>query len=208
MRYNNQADSRQPVRPGVAQFGSALEWGSRGREFDSRHSDQTMAVEVSARTSILQGVGVFCFCEKRRIFQHLTTHLTKCRRTDFKNHPAGCRGRKTARSGQDRFLQTQSCRFLLYLKKLFCLSIDKLDNRTRNDNCNDCAYSASVMPYAAIIEPITMITNFFNKSHNGNAAFLWPFNIKIPPSHKFRFIKFYIRILPDPSQAFFPCAPL
>ena len=26
--------------PGVAQFGSALEWGSRGREFDSRHSDQ------------------------------------------------------------------------------------------------------------------------------------------------------------------------
>ncbi len=25
--------------PGVAQFGSALEWGSRGREFDSRHSD-------------------------------------------------------------------------------------------------------------------------------------------------------------------------
>ena len=27
--------------PGVAQFGSALEWGSRGREFDSRHSDQS-----------------------------------------------------------------------------------------------------------------------------------------------------------------------
>ena len=25
---------------GVAQFGSVLEWGSRGREFDSRHSDQ------------------------------------------------------------------------------------------------------------------------------------------------------------------------
>ncbi len=26
--------------PGVAQFGSALEWGSRGRGFDSRRSDQ------------------------------------------------------------------------------------------------------------------------------------------------------------------------
>ncbi len=25
--------------PGVAQFGSALEWGSRGRRFDSCHSD-------------------------------------------------------------------------------------------------------------------------------------------------------------------------
>ena len=27
------------VFPGVAQFGSALEWGSRGRRFDSCHSD-------------------------------------------------------------------------------------------------------------------------------------------------------------------------
>ena len=26
--------------PGVAQFGRALEWGSRGRRFDSCHSDQ------------------------------------------------------------------------------------------------------------------------------------------------------------------------
>ena len=30
--------------PGVAQFGSALEWGSRGREFDSRRSDQGIQV--------------------------------------------------------------------------------------------------------------------------------------------------------------------
>ena len=34
------ADNRRQC-PGVAQFGSALEWGSRGREFDSRHSDQS-----------------------------------------------------------------------------------------------------------------------------------------------------------------------
>ena len=29
------------VFPGVAQIGSALEWGSRGRRFDSCHSDHT-----------------------------------------------------------------------------------------------------------------------------------------------------------------------
>ena len=28
------------IFPGVAQIGSALEWGSRGRRFDSCHSDQ------------------------------------------------------------------------------------------------------------------------------------------------------------------------
>ena len=31
-------------RRGVAQFGSALEWGSRGRKFDSCHSDQKKVV--------------------------------------------------------------------------------------------------------------------------------------------------------------------
>ena len=33
--YNNQV-----ANLGVAQFGSVLEWGSRGREFKSPHSDQ------------------------------------------------------------------------------------------------------------------------------------------------------------------------
>ena len=28
------------INPGVAKFGIALEWGSRGLEFESRHSDQ------------------------------------------------------------------------------------------------------------------------------------------------------------------------
>ena len=50
-----------PVRPGVAQFGSALEWGSRGREFDSRHSDQTRAVKISDKTSDSYESDVFCF---------------------------------------------------------------------------------------------------------------------------------------------------
>ena len=32
--------------PGVAQFGSALEWGSRGRWFDSSHSDQNEIIRT------------------------------------------------------------------------------------------------------------------------------------------------------------------
>jgi hypothetical protein len=36
MLYNNSAFEKCL---GVAQFGSALEWGSRGREFESPHSD-------------------------------------------------------------------------------------------------------------------------------------------------------------------------
>ena len=39
--------------PGVAQFGRALEWGSRGRWFDSSHSDQPK--------SCLSLKGGFCF---------------------------------------------------------------------------------------------------------------------------------------------------
>ena len=31
--------------PGVAKFGIALEWGSRGRWFESSHSDQTIRLE-------------------------------------------------------------------------------------------------------------------------------------------------------------------
>ena len=33
--------------PGVAKFGIALEWGSRGLEFESRHSDQKSRTEFS-----------------------------------------------------------------------------------------------------------------------------------------------------------------
>ena len=40
----------QQTHPGVAKFGIALEWGSRGLEFESRHSDQ------KSRNSI------HCFC--------------------------------------------------------------------------------------------------------------------------------------------------
>ena len=36
---------RRKQNPGVAKFGIALEWGSRGLEFESRHSDQQKALK-------------------------------------------------------------------------------------------------------------------------------------------------------------------
>ena len=38
--YYTVALRRASKYPGVAKFGIALEWGSRGLEFESRHSDQ------------------------------------------------------------------------------------------------------------------------------------------------------------------------
>ena len=38
--YYIQALRKRKQNPGVAKFGIALEWGSRGLEFESRHSDQ------------------------------------------------------------------------------------------------------------------------------------------------------------------------
>ena len=37
--YHVEVVERQTQNPGVAKFGIALEWGSRGLEFESRHSD-------------------------------------------------------------------------------------------------------------------------------------------------------------------------
>ena len=34
------------VHPGVAKFGIALEWGSRGRWFESSHSDHLMIIRT------------------------------------------------------------------------------------------------------------------------------------------------------------------
>ena len=49
--------------PGVAQFGSALEWGSRGREFDSRHSDQkTTDFTISGLFYYVQSVSAHQKC--------------------------------------------------------------------------------------------------------------------------------------------------
>ena len=49
--YYTRALRKRKRNPGVAKFGIALEWGSRGLEFESRHSDQ------KSRKSICS----FCF---------------------------------------------------------------------------------------------------------------------------------------------------
>ena len=48
--------------PGVAKFGIALEWGSRGRWFESSHSDQ--------KRSVL-GTGRFFYAKKLHLFDVL-----------------------------------------------------------------------------------------------------------------------------------------
>ena len=45
--------------PGVAKFGIALEWGSRGLEFESRHSDQKTIESLTFG-------GLFLFSPPRR----------------------------------------------------------------------------------------------------------------------------------------------
>ena len=44
--YNSEAVTEQHKYPGVAKFGIALEWGSRGLEFESRHSDQSIQIRT------------------------------------------------------------------------------------------------------------------------------------------------------------------
>ena len=39
---------KQKKYPGVAKFGIALEWGSRGRWFESSHSDQNVLMKDAA----------------------------------------------------------------------------------------------------------------------------------------------------------------
>ena len=38
--YTQAVEKTASIYPGVAKFGIALEWGSRGRWFESSHSDQ------------------------------------------------------------------------------------------------------------------------------------------------------------------------
>ena len=64
--------------PGVAKFGIALEWGSRGLEFESRHSDQ--------KAETVSTVSAFFFSNER--FEHLNASVRgtlACRQLDGGN---------------------------------------------------------------------------------------------------------------------------
>ena len=66
--------------PGVAKFGIALEWGSRGLEFESRHSDQKpeRAFALSG-FSFVKRVGPFkCRCPADLLDAGLTASTQSC----------------------------------------------------------------------------------------------------------------------------------
>ena len=48
------------------------QWGSRGREFDSRHSDH------KSNDFTLEIVGFFCFCILQYVKESLENHSKKC----------------------------------------------------------------------------------------------------------------------------------
>ena len=64
--------------PGVAKFGIALEWGSRGLEFESQHSDQKPVSRMRYRFFLFlqkQELKASC-CAKRRFNPALGTKAT------------------------------------------------------------------------------------------------------------------------------------
>ena len=63
MWYYVEAVVRHRRHPGVAKFGIALEWGSRGLEFESRHSDQKVP-----KTLLFQLFSVLFYCIYRPLF--------------------------------------------------------------------------------------------------------------------------------------------
>ena len=57
------------VYPGVAKFGIALEWGSRGRWFESSHSDQQIRLQIERFEVffvVLKTLLLLFFCELYR----------------------------------------------------------------------------------------------------------------------------------------------
>ena len=97
MGYNNTRHSEW--HPGVAQFGSALEWGSRGREFDSRHSDQKPLIERSMAFLLWRAKekpsprgkaknrGVPCVNAQMRPFEPYEVHSTNTRSSAYQSTP-------------------------------------------------------------------------------------------------------------------------
>ena len=75
MHFNTQCGNiiTAVKHPGVAQIGSALEWGSRGRWFDSSHSDQGKSLET-----FVSGLSLFYkafFTEFSREYIHMNDNL-------------------------------------------------------------------------------------------------------------------------------------
>ena len=63
--YSTQALRRASKYPGVAKFGIALEWGSRGRWFESSHSDQKSLLSTDKRGFFIFHHGQSCISNAR-----------------------------------------------------------------------------------------------------------------------------------------------
>ena len=62
--------------PGVAKFGIALEWGSRGLEFESRHSDQSDIFRQKDVGFFIYGAIAFaCQCFEKEKFLLIISRL-------------------------------------------------------------------------------------------------------------------------------------
>ena len=59
--YYIQALRKRKQNPGVAKFGIALEWGSRGLEFESRHSDHRKALNSKEFGAFSYFLGAFAY---------------------------------------------------------------------------------------------------------------------------------------------------
>ena len=52
--YHTVADGRREQDPGLAKFGIALEWGSRGRWFESSNSDQEASALIAGASFLFR----------------------------------------------------------------------------------------------------------------------------------------------------------
>ena len=67
--------------PGVAKFGIALEWGSRGLEFESRHSDQRPKEHCSFGLFSILGIQM-CSDFEVSVLKHTEAAKTEKQETD------------------------------------------------------------------------------------------------------------------------------
>ena len=67
------------MHPGVAKFGIALEWGSRGLEFESRHSDQKVG-------NYFRSFPFFISVERFEAFNAAVRWTVACRRSRRRQH--------------------------------------------------------------------------------------------------------------------------
>ena len=81
----------------MAQFGSALDWGSRGREFKSRHSDQDVLMKDATQKTPHESA-VFSY-----IYRHFS--IQKVRKTGFFGQQVFLRDRRHFRDAAGRFYE-------------------------------------------------------------------------------------------------------